>query len=107
MKITTTSFICYLQLVTSFGFPYDNSYKKLYRALWSLFPPNLLSQALKLLGDATSTPEDKGISWSERGQCGPYQSSDCVMTIVRFIFLFTLQKVTPLKFLIFRSDTFK
>lgn len=69
------------QLVTQFGFPYDNSYKPVYRVLWSLFPPNLLARSLNLLGDATATPEDKGISWSNRRECAPYQPSDCVMTI--------------------------
>lgn len=53
------------------------------RALWSLFPPNTFSQGLKLLADATSTPQDPGISWSKRAECGPNDDTDCVITIVR------------------------
>lgn len=69
-------------MVTGFGWPYDDGNKIGYRVVWSLFPPDLLAHALKLLGDATATPEDEGMSWSERGKCAPYQSSDCWMTIV-------------------------
>jgi len=52
------------------------------RALWSLFPPNTFSQGLKLLADATSTPQDPGISWSKRAECGPNDDTGCVLTIV-------------------------
>lgn len=55
------------------------------RSLWSLFPPNTFSQGLKLLADATSTPQDPGISWSKRAECGPNDDIDCVITIVRNI----------------------
>ncbi|KAK1298423.1 ABC transporter A family member 2 [Acorus calamus] len=68
------------QLVTTFGFPYDSSFSKKYRIIWSFFPPNLLAQALKLLGDATATSEDPGISWRGRKECPP-ADSECVITI--------------------------
>ncbi|XP_058110820.1 ABC transporter A family member 2-like [Magnolia sinica] len=68
------------QLVTGFGFPYDNNFSKTYRVIWSFFPPNLLAEALNILGDSTATPEDKGISWSRRAECPP-NVSDCVITI--------------------------
>lgn len=74
--------ILLLQLVTAFGFPYDNSIASGYRSLWSLFPPNLLAKALNLLAEATSTPQDVGISWSKRGECAP-NDDECVITIVR------------------------
>ncbi|PKA47627.1 ABC transporter A family member 2 [Apostasia shenzhenica] len=54
------------QLVTTFGFPYARTYTKFYRTIWSLFPPNLLAKALDILGTATATPEDPGISWQSR-----------------------------------------
>ncbi|OVA13315.1 ABC transporter-like [Macleaya cordata] len=68
------------QLVTTFGFPYDGDYSKTYRIIWSFFPPNLLSKALDLLGDATATPEDSGISWQRRAECPPSQH-DCSITL--------------------------
>ncbi|KAF6159975.1 hypothetical protein GIB67_033059 [Kingdonia uniflora] len=68
------------QLVTTFGFPYSDSFTNTYRIIWSLFPPNLLAKALNLLGDATATSQDKGISWSRRGEC-PSAEYDCVITI--------------------------
>ncbi|XP_043704169.1 ABC transporter A family member 2-like [Telopea speciosissima] len=68
------------QLVTAFGFPYSSVHPKKYRILWSLFPPNLLAQALSLLSTATETPEDDGISWSARAKCPP-SSPDCVLNI--------------------------
>lgn len=70
-----------LQLVTIFGFPYSNNFPNFYRIIWSLFPPNLLAEALSLLADATSTPQDPGISWSKRADCAP-NDLDCVITIV-------------------------
>ncbi|CBI15254.3 hypothetical protein VitviT2T_026113 [Vitis vinifera] len=68
------------QLVTIFGFPYSNNFPNFYRIIWSLFPPNLLAEALSLLADATSTPQDPGISWSKRADCAP-NDLDCVITI--------------------------
>ncbi|OAY80034.1 ABC transporter A family member 2, partial [Ananas comosus] len=68
------------QLVTTFGFPYATSFKRYLRVIWSFFPPNLFAKALDTLGQATSTPEDKGISWSSRNQCTTYEE-DCVITI--------------------------
>ncbi|CAO2206628.1 unnamed protein product [Urochloa humidicola] len=82
---TTVGFAIFIigfltQLVTTFGFPYSSDYKKLYRVLWSLFPPDVFAKALKILGDATATPEDKGISWNQRGKCPSFET-DCVITI--------------------------
>ena len=51
------------------------------RVLWSLFPPNTFSQGLKLLSDATLTPQDPSISWSKRAECAPNDDPDCVITI--------------------------
>ncbi|CAA6672740.1 unnamed protein product [Spirodela intermedia] len=68
------------QIVTTFGFPYSTTYGKVYRGIWSLFPPNLFAEALDLLGVATATSEDEGISWSSRGEC-PNKKIDCVLPI--------------------------
>ncbi|XP_010931289.1 ABC transporter A family member 2 isoform X2 [Elaeis guineensis] len=68
------------QLVTTFGFPYTDSFSKTYRVIWSLFPPNLLAKALDLLGNATATSQDKGISWKGRGECTAHEP-DCVINI--------------------------
>lgn len=70
-----------LQLVTVFGFPYDESISRPYRIVWSFFPPNLLAKALNILADATSTPDDVGISWNRRAECAP-DDYECVITIV-------------------------
>ncbi|KAH9540293.1 hypothetical protein CY35_15G104500 [Sphagnum magellanicum] len=67
-------------LVTAFGFPYSHTFAVYLRALWSLFPPNLLAIGLTYLGDATSTAQDPGISWSNRGKCS-YRNEDCVLTM--------------------------
>ncbi|KAJ4974684.1 hypothetical protein NE237_007858 [Protea cynaroides] len=68
------------QLVTVFGFPYSSTYTEIYRVIWSLFPPNLLAQALNLLSTATGTAGASGISWSARAKCPP-STPDCVLTI--------------------------
>ncbi|XP_047316814.1 ABC transporter A family member 2-like [Impatiens glandulifera] len=68
------------QLVTQFGFPYSSNFSDTYRFIWSFFPPNLLAEGLLLLSDATSTPEDAGISWSRRAKCAP-NDQECVMTM--------------------------
>ncbi|XP_061353107.1 ABC transporter A family member 2-like isoform X3 [Gastrolobium bilobum] len=68
------------QLVTQAGFPYTTSISKTFRNIWSLFPPNPFSQALQVLSDAVSTPEDDGLSWSKRGECAP-NDDNCVITI--------------------------
>lgn len=64
-----------------FGFPYSDNFSDFYRIIWSLFPPNLLAEALSLLADATSTPQDPGINWSRRADCAP-NDLECVITIV-------------------------
>ena len=69
-----------LQIVTG-AFPYNQSFSQALQNVWSLFSPNLLAQALKLLSDATSTPEDVGVSWSRRTKCAP-NDEECVITIV-------------------------
>lgn len=70
-----------LQIITQFGFPYSTDYSRTYRAIWSVFPPNLLAEGLTLLSGATATPLDPGISWSRRGKCAP-NDTECVITIV-------------------------
>ncbi|KAK6924975.1 ABC transporter-like, ATP-binding domain [Dillenia turbinata] len=67
-------------LVTVFGFPYSTTFSDTLRAIWSLFPPNLLAEALTLLADATATPQDIGVSWSRRDKCAP-NDTECVITI--------------------------
>ncbi|KAF7838425.1 ABC transporter A family member 2-like [Senna tora] len=62
------------------GFPYKESISKSLRTVWSLFPPNPFAQALHVLSQATSTPEDDGLSWSKRGECAP-DDDNCVLTI--------------------------
>ncbi|KAL3716500.1 hypothetical protein ACJRO7_008146 [Eucalyptus globulus] len=51
-------------IVTAFGFSYSQKFGHAYRTIWSLFPSNLLAEALVLLSDATSTCEDPGITWT-------------------------------------------
>uniref|UniRef100_A0A0D6R137 ABC transporter domain-containing protein n=1 Tax=Araucaria cunninghamii TaxID=56994 RepID=A0A0D6R137_ARACU len=68
------------QLVTTFGFPYSDAFAKGYQIVWSLFPPNLLAKGLSLLGDATATKQDEGISWSNMSRC-PATASDCLLTM--------------------------
>ncbi|XVF50157.1 hypothetical protein PTKIN_Ptkin04bG0073300 [Pterospermum kingtungense] len=70
----------FTQIVTINGFPYSDNFSKTLQNIWSLFPPNLLAQALKLLSDATSSPEDIGVSWSRRTKCAP-NDDECVITI--------------------------
>eukprot|EP01018_Ginkgo_biloba_P024056 Gb_37633 [translate_table: standard] len=82
---TNVGFFVYIigfltQLVTTFGFPYTDSYAKSLQTIWSLFPPNLFSKGLDLLGTATSTDQDEGITWSSRSKC-PSEESDCVITM--------------------------
>ncbi|KAG5522842.1 hypothetical protein RHGRI_034849 [Rhododendron griersonianum] len=67
-------------IITQFGFPYSTDYSRTYRAIWSVFPPNLLAEGLTLLSGATATPLDPGISWSRRGKCAP-NDTECVITI--------------------------
>lgn len=68
------------QLVTVFGFPYTHTFSSTLRSVWSLFPPNLLAQALVLLAGATSTSQDVGVSWSRRAKCAP-NDTECLITI--------------------------
>ncbi|XP_058195603.1 ABC transporter A family member 2-like isoform X2 [Rhododendron vialii] len=69
-----------LQVVTQVGFPYSSSFSGTFRFVWSLFPPNLLTEGLILLSVATATPNDPGVSWSQRGKCAP-NDTQCVMTL--------------------------
>lgn len=68
------------QIVTQFGFPYSTNFSETYRAIWSVFPPNLLAEGLTLLSGATATPQDPGISWRRIGKCAP-NDTECVITI--------------------------
>lgn len=68
------------QVVTQFGFPFSQDYSDTWRIIWSFFPPNLLAEGLKLLSDATATPQDPGVSWSSRTKCSP-NDEECVITI--------------------------
>ncbi|KAL7161469.1 hypothetical protein ACSBR2_042019 [Camellia fascicularis] len=60
------------------SFPYKKKVAVIYRIMWSLFPPNLLSKAIELLAFATATAKSDGISWSKRSECSV---PDCVITI--------------------------
>ncbi|CAL5362173.1 unnamed protein product [Camellia sinensis] len=60
------------------GFPYKKKVAVIYRIMWSLFPPNLISKAIELLAFATATAKSDGISWSKRSECSV---PDCVITI--------------------------
>lgn len=68
------------QVVTQFGFPYSERFSKTYRVIWSLFPPNLLAKALKMLTDATGTHQDPGLSWKARTKCAA-NDDECVLTM--------------------------
>ena len=70
-----------LQIVGEIQFPYSKRFPRLYQIIWSFFPPNLFTKAIWLLADATSTPQDIGISWSRQGECAP-NDEECVITIV-------------------------
>ncbi|KAB5531931.1 hypothetical protein DKX38_018601 [Salix brachista] len=67
-------------IITIAGFPYKESISSFLRFIWSFFPPNLLAIAVKILSDASNTPEDLGISWKGRSKCPP-DSDDCAITI--------------------------
>lgn len=70
-----------LQVVGTLDFPYNHRFSKRFRTGWSFFPPNLLTKALWLLSDATSSPRDAGISWRRISECSP-NDADCLITIV-------------------------
>lgn len=80
-SISLCSLFVWLQLVSQAGFPYNSGVSKTIRYVWSLFPPNPFAQALAVLSEATSTPQDDGVRWSKRGECAP-NDDDCVITIV-------------------------
>ncbi|KAF9671485.1 hypothetical protein SADUNF_Sadunf12G0052600 [Salix dunnii] len=67
-------------IITIAGFPYKESISGFLRFIWSFFPPNLLAIAVKILSDASNTPEDLGISWKGRSKCPP-DADDCAITI--------------------------
>ncbi|KAL2340805.1 hypothetical protein Fmac_008745 [Flemingia macrophylla] len=68
------------QIVVQGGFPYSDSFSQSIRNVWSLFPPNPFAQGIQVLSDAVATSEDKGVSWSKRGEC-PLTDDNCVITI--------------------------
>ncbi|XP_062116462.1 ABC transporter A family member 2-like [Humulus lupulus] len=68
------------QLLGPIQIPYSRRISKPFRVIWSLFPPNLFNKAVYLLADATSTPQDIGISWSRKAECTP-NDNECVITI--------------------------
>ncbi|XP_039005388.1 ABC transporter A family member 2-like isoform X2 [Hibiscus syriacus] len=82
---TTIGFFIFIigfftQIVTSAGFPYSHTFSRTLQNIWSLFPPNLLAEALNLLSEATNTPQDIGVSWSRRTECAP-NDDECIITI--------------------------
>ncbi|XP_075519486.1 LOW QUALITY PROTEIN: ABC transporter A family member 2-like [Primulina tabacum] len=82
---TTLGYVIFIiglitQIVTTFGFPYSDTFSKTYQTVWSLFPPNLLAEGLNLLSGATETPQDPGVSWKGRTSCAP-NDTDCVITM--------------------------
>ncbi|XP_021746248.1 ABC transporter A family member 2-like [Chenopodium quinoa] len=68
------------QIVTAFGFPYSKMFSQTYRVLWSFYPPNLLAEGIQMLTDATSTPQDPGMSWKGRTKCSP-NDDECILTM--------------------------
>ncbi|KAM6594096.1 hypothetical protein CsatA_001799 [Cannabis sativa] len=78
--LVTKHFILSLQLLGPIQIPYNRRISKPFRVFWSLFPPNLFNKAVYLLADATSTPQDIGISWSRQAECAP-NDNECVITI--------------------------
>ncbi|KAJ1691633.1 hypothetical protein LUZ63_015788 [Rhynchospora breviuscula] len=68
------------QLVATTGFPYSSSHKKLYRIIWSFFPPNIFAKAISSLDAATLITEEPGVSWSKISRCTSNEP-DCVITI--------------------------
>ncbi|KAI4336023.1 hypothetical protein L6164_014601 [Bauhinia variegata] len=67
------------QLIIGGGYIYRKSTSKTIRTIFSIFPPDPFAQALSVLSEATTGQYD-GISWSQRGQCGPSED-ECVITI--------------------------
>ncbi|GMN45684.1 hypothetical protein TIFTF001_014866 [Ficus carica] len=67
-------------VVGTLDFPYNHRFSKRFRTGWSFFPPNLLTKALWLLSDATSSPRDAGISWRRISKCSP-NDAECLITI--------------------------
>ncbi|EXB20714.1 ABC transporter A family member 2 [Morus notabilis] len=71
----------FAHLVTVFGFPYDRGISKVYQAVWSFFPPNLLAEALLLLNQAT--PHNAGVVYNRRiskAKCGA-DHEECLITL--------------------------
>ncbi|XP_024017032.1 ABC transporter A family member 2 [Morus notabilis] len=68
------------ELVGTLNFSYSHRFSKRFRTGWSFFPPNLLTKALWLLSDATSSPQDVGISWSRMSECAS-NDAECLITI--------------------------
>ncbi|MCD7471868.1 hypothetical protein HAX54_012612 [Datura stramonium] len=62
------------------GYPYSPAFSDGHRAYWSLFPLNLLTIGLQLLTQATESPKDPGISWSNRAKCLPKEPG-CATTM--------------------------
>ncbi|KAF1870845.1 hypothetical protein Lal_00030155 [Lupinus albus] len=75
---TTAGFSIFI-IVVGAGIPYYFGFSKTFRIIWSFFPPNTFAQALQVLSSAVQTPEDQGIRWSNRGNCGAEPS--CYLTI--------------------------
>ncbi|KAM7269434.1 hypothetical protein ACFE04_024931 [Oxalis oulophora] len=82
---TTIGFFMFIvgfvtQLITVTGAIYNDSISKPVQYVWSIFSPNLFSQALALLTNASASAEDDGISWSGRSKCAP-NDTECQITI--------------------------
>ena len=67
MSISLYLLLFFLQITVDAGFPYEDTYNGIYRALFSIFPPSLLALALSHLDSASDESGDlQGIKWSER-----------------------------------------
>lgn len=82
---TTVGFFVFIvgfvtQIVTTSGFPYNDSISHTVRIIWSFFSPNLLAQGVSILSGATATPEEAGVRWSRRAICAP-NDDGCVITM--------------------------
>ncbi|EXB20715.1 ABC transporter A family member 2 [Morus notabilis] len=79
-SMTEAEFTLDSNLVGTLNFSYSHRFSKRFRTGWSFFPPNLLTKALWLLSDATSSPQDVGISWSRMSECAS-NDAECLITI--------------------------
>ncbi|KAL2924639.1 ABC transporter A family member 2 [Bienertia sinuspersici] len=77
---TNMGFFNFIIGIVSTFFPYSERFSKVYRVIWSFYPPNLFAKAIQMLTDATRAPQDPGMSWSGRTRCPP-NDDECILTM--------------------------